>query len=324
LGDRPPSVSVLLIGGTFVLLTIVAIAFAGYRLGARRDRSRVLAVVLVILVGLAVIAVVGGSDAGMSQRPVLGGISADYKSFPWLADVTYWSRGEPEFECTGTIIAPRVILTAGHCAELPLTRRPNAPAGYRIVTGDVEAGLSLRQTSEVRRVILYPSYRRALGTPFSLYDVALLVLGAPVQSPAIALASDTDRVRPGTQDEIVGWNSTIREHLVPTGRVRAPTIVQADKWCVAESRPDRFYAQAEICTADSPRYDTGVCKGDSGGPLINPVLHVEVGIASGGFETSRSHKCLLAAPDIWTPAKLIFRWAQRAIRIYRVPNEARG
>jgi secreted trypsin-like serine protease len=266
------------------------------------------------------------SRVRVDQPPVLGGVAADYRAAPSLASITYFYDREPQFQCTGTVVAPRLVLTAAHCAARPSSRAPNSASGYEIVTGDVEAGSLRRQVSRVARVLVHPGYSQATGSQFNLYDAALLVLSTPSSAHPTALAgpADAGRLTPGTQAQIAGWAKTVRQQLAPTHRVLAPTIVQADRSCNAETQPERFYPKAEICTADPPAYRTGVCSGDSGGPLIatdhsghDPV---EIGIASGSFEADLSHLCLTRSPAIWIPTAAIWAWAERWISSYERPR----
>jgi hypothetical protein len=72
-----------------------------------------------------------------AHAAIIGGTPAESGAFPWLAFVV------DEFAtgyglCTGTVVAPNLILTAAHCAENRETRVVNEPSGYSIVTGNVD------------------------------------------------------------------------------------------------------------------------------------------------------------------------------------------
>lgn len=64
-------------------------------------------------------------------------------SYPWLAFIVNES-GEASFQCTGTVVAPNVVLTAGHCGEDTETGQIDNAADYAVVTGSA-CGSARRQ-----------------------------------------------------------------------------------------------------------------------------------------------------------------------------------
>ena len=57
--------------------------------------------------------------------------------WPFMAFVAYFDpSGNPEFVCSGTVVSPNVVLTAGHCAVDEATGVPLDPSGFRVVTGN--------------------------------------------------------------------------------------------------------------------------------------------------------------------------------------------
>src|SRR5580693_3623820 len=63
------------------------------------------------------------APAAPAQRPpavahtsIIGGRAAQAGSFPSLAYVID-IQGRYAYQCTGTVVAPSLVLTAGHCAE---------------------------------------------------------------------------------------------------------------------------------------------------------------------------------------------------------------
>ena len=54
----------------------------------------------------------------------------------WLTFSTY--RGNEGGQCSGTVVAPNLVLTAGHCAEDMQTGVVNEASGYRVTTGNVD------------------------------------------------------------------------------------------------------------------------------------------------------------------------------------------
>lgn len=239
--------------------------------------------------------------AAIAHATIIGGSPAKTGTFPWLAFIVD-KQPEGTERCTGTVVAPSLILTAGHCAENTETGVVNESSGYSVVTGNVEWASPERQVSAVSRVIVYPGFVRSVDDR----DAALLVLSPPTTAPAISLAtwpSDSSILQAGTGALIAGWGETSSEQFAE--RLRwAETVVQGPEWCGGHVQ--RFYPESELCTIDPPSYSTGACSGDSGGPLIAKTpsgAPVEIGVT-----VRASADCSTSHPTVFTRADLIASW----------------
>jgi len=213
-------------------------------------------------------------------------------------------RGNSIGQCSGTVVAPNLILTAGHCAENTQTGVVNEASGYRVITGNVDAAApeTERQSSEVTRVIPCPCHDRhtAVG------DVALLALSTPTTAPAITLASSPHA---GTAARLAGWGDTYYNQTTPVERLRwAPTVVQSPDWCEREA--SQFSPASEICAIDPPNHQTGACNGDSGGPLLVAEPSAVGGMAQIGVASHVYDACATTSPSVFTRVEAISAWVR--------------
>jgi secreted trypsin-like serine protease len=249
----------------------------------------------------------------LARASIIGGASAPDGSFPSLAYVVD-VQGSNVYQCTGTVVAPSLILTAGHCAENMRSGVVNLASGYRVVTGAVDPRSSAATVSTVLGVIVYPGLARRVDDG----DAALLVLSNPVVAPPLTLAtrSFARRLRGGSPATMAGWGITSFEQRLPTERLQqASTAVQGRRWCQANARP--FYPGSEICTISPPSYATGACAGDSGGPLLaqRPTgQQVEIGIAVHVYG-----RCSTRRPSVYVSTGAISSWVDTWIAAYKLP-----
>jgi secreted trypsin-like serine protease len=264
-----------------------------------------------VLAASIVVPPVAGARKGAPRAPrrpsahvaVIGGQPAEPGTFPWMAYVLDF-RGNVTGQCSGTVVAPYLILTAGHCAEDTQTGAVNEASGYRVITGNVDAAApeSERQTLEVSRVIPCPCRDRHTDVG----DVALLELSTPTTAPAITLASSPHA---DTAALLAGWGRTYANQESSVERLQwAQTVVQSPDWCERETF--QFSPASETCTIDPPNHQTGACSGDSGGPLLvaEPSAvggMVEIGVADYGF-----NECATTRPSVFTRVDAISAWVK--------------
>lgn len=254
-----------------------------------------------------------------ARAAILGGSSAETGTYPWLAYI--WRKsGEETYACTGTVVSPNLVLTAGHCAEQIATGQLDEPSEYVVVTGNVDWASSPRQISGVARVVVYPGFDRAS----LIGDAALLVLSTPTTQPALALAtypSDVDMLAGGTSAIVAGWGEAKKEAKDTTTRLQwAPTVVQLPGYCESSQFASPFYERYEICATYPPKFETGVCFGDSGGPLIvqsSSGEDVELGLVSRGYG-----ECSTQYPTVFTRADLIAPWVQEWIQAVKPSTQS--
>jgi hypothetical protein len=252
-----------------------------------------------------------------AHASIIGGQRAQVGTFPWLTEIFY-GEGRGLYACTGTVVAPNLILTAGHCAENPETGIVNNPSGYTVVTGAVNWTSPERQVSGLSKVLVYPSYERG-GLLEGSGDAALLALSRSTTAPAIPLAtaSDSSLWQPGTGAVVAGWGNTYYGQTGPTEWLQwAETVVQGQEWC--KNHAPGFRPLGQLCALNPPAYETGTCNGDSGGPLlaIRPGTEetVEVGITHSG-----PPHCGTTSPDVFTRAELVSSWVRSWIKALNPP-----
>jgi secreted trypsin-like serine protease len=273
----------------------------------------------VLLCAAAFVPVALGSPGRMRTGPVahasiIGGASVQDGTFPSLAYVVD-VQGRFVYQCTGTVVAPSLILTAGHCAEHMKTGVVNAPSGYRVVTGTIDPIAPTASVSTVLGVIVYPGLARRVDDG----DAALLVLSNPIAVPPIVLAtrSYARHLRGGQPAVMAGWGITSFEQRLPTERLQsAATVVQRRNWCRANARP--FYSKNELCTISPPSYATGACAGDSGGPLLAQRRTggqlIQIGIAVHVYG-----RCSTRRPSVFVSTGAISSWVHTWIAAYKLP-----
>ncbi|MET0557481.1 MAG: serine protease [Solirubrobacterales bacterium] len=243
-----------------------------------------------------------------AQASIVGGAPTTIAEFPSLAYIQAKEGPKDGFACTGTVIAPRVILTAGHCIEDIETGHLTPPHDYRVATGIANLDeVKPEQIFKVTQALTYPEFDPGATRG----DAGILVLNRATTAPPIALptAADAPLLAAGTPVQIAGWGLEGANDSSPPATLRtASTLVQTNGYCRGNaSRYYPFYSAAlQLCTTDTPALDSGGCFGDSGGPAIAHRADgtaVEIGVISTG-----APGCKPTLPNIFTRADLVSTW----------------
>lgn len=259
------------------------------------------------LLALALLLPAGASARAAATASIIGGDGATIEEFPSLAYIQA-REGKGGFACTGTVVAPKVILTAAHCIE-DLERGSFTSAGnYAVATGTTTPGKALRQN--VFRVVethVFPGF-----DPGNLRgDAGILVLDRPTAAPPIALAGPADATlyEGGATVRLAGWGLTQANAADGPDSLRSTSlVVQAPTFCKQKTR--RYYnvysAAQQLCAIDAPGRKSGGCFGDSGGPAIGQRADggpVQLGIISTGGPF-----CSTKLPNVLTRIDYVGPW----------------
>jgi secreted trypsin-like serine protease len=179
------------------------------------------------------------------QPNIVGGGTAPTVSWGTQVYVNTPGRAFDGFNCSGTVIAARWVMTAHHCLDTD-------GSGMRVKVGSNAFGGGTQVAVDQKQI-----------SPNG--DIALLHLAQPVGAGPIALGSADPAA--GTTNQLYGWGRT-----TPTGPP-ATSLTVANVQVTGQSA-DAYGGQA----IQSVGINGSAWKGDSGGPEISG--GVQVGVAS--------------------------------------------
>ena len=169
------------------------------------------------------------------QPRVIGGAPSAAGAYPYAARIEIDGLGS----CSGTLLASRFVLTAGHCAtEVMSGAAITNPARFHVRIGNTRPVSDPIGYVAVDLVLRHPAFDADRLTN----DVTLLRLAAPVTAPTIDLLppARAGLLAARSSGIIAGWGlitQTPNEVLAPTlyaGRIR----LMSDAACTKEWRTD--------------------------------------------------------------------------------------
>jgi MYXO-CTERM domain-containing protein len=177
--------------------------------------------------------------------PVVGGAPVTAGEFPDVVLVAGWTG-----VCSGVVVAPNLVLTAGHCSEID-------PQG--VLVGSVDYSVPDGRWIAIEKLVAYPDWQHS-------FDVAVIVLAEAVTGVAPRAIGDGCAIRDGNELRVVGFG------LVDPGGSNASTALESatirvdDAACTADPACRTAIApDAELVAGGSA---ATACFGDSGGPLL--------------------------------------------------------
>jgi trypsin len=243
---------------------------------------RVFAAALAVAMGI----VVAGAAAAVPKDPrIVNGEPAPPGAYPFFASIV--QSDEPAEEgwfCGGALIAPRVVLTAGHCAI------GEAPDEVDVVIGRDVLTSREGERFRVKRVAVNPGFDPAAYFTGDLVDdAALLKLEKPSTAPPLALIGPDEGAlwAPGSAARVIGHGSTNQRGIEYYDALQQVDVnIVSDQDC--QKAYKNLHGSSQIC-ASAPGKDA--CYGDSGGPLMvnDPTTGAwkEIGIVSAGRGCAR-------------------------------------
>lgn len=248
----------------------------------------------------------------LPSEAVVGGGLVPQGDLPWVAAI-YTGDAAPSGQfCGGTLIAPSIVVTAGHCVRFlrgqtevplmptvynvaaaipgdPLASQDPAAIRLRVLLGDVR--LSGSQGERILVASVYPYPDRDLDTVPDM-DIAVLVLQHPSAIAPIRYLRPGDPAAldaPGVAATIVGWGATGESDSGSNSLMEAVVPIISDASC--RQSYSAMVPGIEVC-AGYPQGGTDTCNGDSGGPLVvpSPGGWKLVGATSWGLGCARPNK----------------------------------
>jgi secreted trypsin-like serine protease len=211
----------------------------------------------VLAVSVTTVAMLGAIAAPSSA--VVGGNDASPGEYPSVAEITFGP-----FLCTGTLVTPDWVLSAGHCGSVT-GAAVASPASWPPQLINVRIGGVTQSDGEQRsvsQVVVHPDYLLTSG-----YDISLLKLGqSSTMAPThVAGAAERSIWTAGTLETIVGWGVTEEDGDLPDNLQEARVPITTDQYC-AGAYSD-FDPRTMVC-AGFPQGGVDTCQGDSGGPMF--------------------------------------------------------
>lgn len=215
-----------------------------------------------------------------AQASIVHGKSASIRDWPWqvaLAVSKHVRPGQSPQQrsfCGGSLLAPDLVITAGHCvADVPGSKVTHISViSGRTFLNNRSAG---EETDVARRYMpTYSNGRRKFDISGGAadWDVALLKLRHPVSSPSITIAGNDERDawKTGQEVKTTGWGITNpRQRIVVNGLRIAGQVMQPERIC-RDWDGKAFNPKHMVCFG-APSIHASACNGDSGGPLMAPV-----------------------------------------------------
>jgi MYXO-CTERM domain-containing protein len=206
-------------------------------------------------------------SVGRAAQPIIAGRASDASQDATVLLVKM-TQGQVESSCTGTLLTPRLVLTARHCvSEVEQAGVACDAAGNAVSGGSVygdytpsDIGVVTGTRSDRRNPVLAARGARILhdgARTLCNHDLALIVLDTAIAGAKTApVRLDKPAVR-GESITAVGWG------LVETGDSPAQRMTRAPIPVVAigPSAPHQA-GPHEFIVGES------ICSGDSGGPAV--------------------------------------------------------
>lgn len=153
--------------------------------------------------------------------------------------------------CTGTLVAPDRVVTAGHCFETCATR--------------VFVGASITEPGEiipVREATRHPGYASQNHN-----DLTVLTLQYPVQGVSPATLATPEAIADAEFVRVVGYGTTNAWGTAGYGKRRMVDVPIASTNCRPDTVGDKYGCDGGLeIVAGAPFLDRDSCNGDSGGP----------------------------------------------------------
>ncbi|XP_074036888.1 phenoloxidase-activating factor 3 [Leptinotarsa decemlineata] len=244
---------------------------------------------------------------------IMNGELSDLGEFPWMALIAYTTDADGKliaFNCAGTLITERFVLTAAHCTG-------DSMIGVRLGEYDLQrkedcdpaTGYCAPPTQDflIESVFIHPQYKANR----LLNDIALIKLYGTADLSyenvkPICLPTQDDEMN-GHVAVVSGWGVTENQTRSPILR-QVPVEVVEFSECQKIYRPKVPLTRNQVCAGISGEKNS--CAGDSGGPLkyVGPVhgspRFIQYGIVSYG-----PRKCGTdGEPDIYTKIFSYMNW----------------
>jgi secreted trypsin-like serine protease len=225
------------------------------------------AAVALIATALPATAITDGEPDG-NDHPYVGLMVAQTKA------------GDPLWRCTGTLISPRLFLTAGHCTEAPAE---HVEVWFGADLRDAAANRYPDQGDVGGRPSTHPQYDPAA---FYTHDLGVVVLSRAVSMPAYGALPALDVLdRLSAKQPKLGFTAV--------GYGLQSSFPEAADWKTSAERI-RLVAHPELIRINTPSTGDGwmiltnnantggTCSGDSGGPNFIGTSNVIGGVTSFG------------------------------------------
>lgn len=216
------------------------------------------------------------------EAPVVGGTSVAENDFPDVVLVV-----ASHSLCSGTLVAPDVVLTAGHCI---------GDAPKQILIGSVDYSEPGGEFIAVKSAIAYPDWEHR-------YDVGVLVLEHAASATPRAIAKGC-RIAAHSKVRVVGFGLTSASGTGSNSRLHQAMLAIDDPTCANDPACAPAIAPGGEFTAGGDGTDS--CFGDSGGPLF--MADALIGVVSRGVGTTAS-PC--SGGGVYVRANKVVSWIER-------------
>lgn len=278
----------------------------------------------------------GVSRIDEKVEQIRGGAAAGLGEFPFAALLIYYNspgtQSEPKFQCGGSLINRRYVLTAAHCIT------DKGPRQVRLGDYDVAKQCDCKnepekkcapipQTIDVSKVIPHEGYDPDSGyvndiALVRLKSLAMLNTGTgvvclPVESldPSHSFVRGTGSDLSGQKATVIGWGKVDDSSIQNFQRTGISNAILQSVEVTIKSEPvcrrawqNLAFQPSQICAGDVGKDS---CNGDSGGPILmkSGSVWYQVGLVSYG-----ANDCGNGLPGVYTRVAYYLDWIRANLK----------